>query len=76
MAISQVVISVCNDGNVSQLDCTDTVNGGVYYRIEVYRSSQPSGGLGVTFSGSRLKISAGWITSNQTVTARFGIFSL
>ncbi|HCG01741.1 MAG TPA: hypothetical protein DEV93_14510 [Chloroflexi bacterium] len=53
MAISQVAISVCNDGNVSQLDCADTINGGVYYRIEVYRSSQPSGGYGVTSSGSR-----------------------
>lgn len=53
MAISQVAISVCNDGNVSQLDCTDTINGGIYYRIEVYRSSQPAGGFGVTLSGSK-----------------------
>jgi hypothetical protein len=55
MAISQVAISVCNDGNVSQLDCTDTINGGVYYRIEVYRCSQPTGGYGVTLSGSRVE---------------------
>ena len=53
MAISQIAISVCNDGNVSQLDCTDTVAGGIYYRIEVYRSSQPAGGFGVTLSGTR-----------------------
>jgi hypothetical protein len=53
MALSQVAISVCNDGNVAQLDVADQVPGGVYYRIEVYRASQPSGGFGVTLSGSR-----------------------
>jgi hypothetical protein len=55
MGLSQVAISVCNDGNVAQLDVTDTLNGGVYYRIEVYRASQPSGGYGVTLSGSRVE---------------------
>lgn len=55
MALSQVAIGVCNDGNVSQLDVTDKINGGVYYRIEVYRSSQPSGGFGITLSGSRVE---------------------
>ena len=55
MALSQVAISVCNDGNVAQLDVADQVPGGVYYRIEVYRSSQPSGGYGVTLSGSRVE---------------------
>lgn len=55
MGISQVGLSVCNDGNVAQLDCTDIINGGVYYRIEVYRCSQPSGGYGVTLSGSRVE---------------------
>lgn len=53
MALSQVAISVCNDGNVAQLDVADQVPGGVYFRIEVYRASQPSGGFGVTLSGSR-----------------------
>lgn len=53
MALNQVAISVCNDGNVAQLDVADQVPGGIYYRIEVYRSSQPSGGYGVTLSGSR-----------------------
>jgi hypothetical protein len=55
MGLQQVAISVCNDGNVSQLDCTDVLNGGPYYRIEVYRSSQPSGGYGITLSGSRVE---------------------
>jgi hypothetical protein len=55
MGLQQVAISVCNDGNVSQLDCTDVTNGGVHYRIEVYRASQPSGGYGVTLSGSRVE---------------------
>lgn len=55
MGLQQVAISVCNDGNVSQLDCTDINNGGIYYRIEVYRSSQPSGGYGITLSGSRVE---------------------
>lgn len=53
MALSQVAISVCNDGNVAQLDVADQTPGGVYYRIEVYRASQPAGGYGVTLSGSR-----------------------
>jgi hypothetical protein len=53
MGLSQTAISVCNDGNVAQLDCTDVINGGVYYRIEVYRASQPKGGFGITLSGSR-----------------------
>lgn len=55
MGLGQVGISVCNDGNVSQLDVTDTRSGGPYYRIEVYRSSQPVGGYGVTLSGSRVE---------------------
>jgi hypothetical protein len=55
MGLSQTKISVCNDGNVSQLDVTDQVNGGPYNRIEVYRCSQPSGGYGVTASGSRVE---------------------
>lgn len=55
MALSQIAIGVCNDGNVSQLDVTDQVNGGVYYRIEVFRSSQPSGEYGLTLSGSRVE---------------------
>lgn len=55
MALGQVAISVCNDGNVSQLDVQDQVPGGIYYRIEVYRASQPSGGYGVTLSGSRVE---------------------
>ena len=55
MGLSQVALSVCNDGNVAQLDCTDIINGGVYYRIEVYRCSQPSGCYGVTLSGSRVE---------------------
>jgi hypothetical protein len=55
MGLSQVAISVCNDGNVAQLDVTDQLNGGVFYRIEVYRASQPSGGYGVTLSGSRVE---------------------
>src|SRR5947209_14299356 len=53
MALGQVAISVCNDGNVAQLDVEDQVPGGIYYRIEVYRASQPAGGYGVTLSGSR-----------------------
>jgi hypothetical protein len=59
VGLSQTTISVCNDGNVSQLDVTDKVNGGPYYRIEVYRCSQPSGGFGVTASGSRVEYIAG-----------------
>ncbi|RFB33413.1 hypothetical protein [Brevibacillus sp. VP] len=55
MSLRQVAISVCNDGNVSQLDVADQSPGGVYYRIEVYRASQPSGGYGVTLSGSRVE---------------------
>ena len=55
MGLSQTAISVCNDGNVAQLDVTDQINGGVYYRIEVYRASQPSCGYGVTLSGSRVE---------------------
>jgi hypothetical protein len=55
MALSQVGISVCNDGNVAQLDVADQVPGGVYYRIEVFRGSQPPGGYGVTLSGSRVE---------------------
>lgn len=55
MAMQQTQISVCNDGNVSQLDVTDNQPEGKYLRIEVYRSSQPSGGYGVTLSGSRVE---------------------
>ena len=55
MALQQTQISVCNDGNVSQLDVTDNQPEGKYVRIEVYRSSQPSGGYGVTLSGSRVE---------------------
>ncbi len=55
MGLGQVGISVCNDGNVSQLDVTDLRRGDPYYRIEVYRSSQPVGGYGVTLSGSRVE---------------------
>lgn len=53
MPLREVGISVCNDGNVSQLDVTDGLPGGRFYRIEVYRASQPQGGYGVTLSGSR-----------------------
>jgi hypothetical protein len=59
MGLGQTAISVCNDGNVSQLDVTDKLLGGPYYRIEVYRCSQPSGGYGVTASGSRVEFIAG-----------------
>ncbi len=59
MGLGQTVISVCNDGNVSQLDVTDKLLGGPYYRIEVYRCSQPSGGYGVTASGSRVEYICG-----------------
>lgn len=55
MPLQQTQISVCNDGNVSQLDVTDNQPDGKFYRIEVYRSSQPSGGYGVTLSGSRVE---------------------
>ncbi len=57
MPLTQAGISVCNDGNVSQLDVEDKVPGGAgpFYRIEVYRCSQPSGGYGVTLSGSRVE---------------------
>lgn len=55
MALQQAQISVCNDGNVSQLDVTDNRPEGKYFRIEVYRSSQPSAGYGVTLSGSRVE---------------------
>lgn len=55
MALQQTLISVCNDGNVSQLDVTDNLPKGKYYRIEVYRSSHPIGGYGVTLSGSRVE---------------------
>jgi hypothetical protein len=53
MGLQMTGISVQNDGNVSQLDVADQEQGGVFYRIEVYRCSQPSGGYGVTLSGSR-----------------------
>ena len=53
MGLHQVALTVQNDGNVSQLDCADTAEGGVYYRIEVYRCSHPAEGFGVTYSGSR-----------------------
>ncbi len=59
MGLGQTAISVCNDGNVSQLDVTDKLLGGPYYRIEVYRCSQPSGGYGVTASGSRVEYICG-----------------
>lgn len=59
MGLQQTQISVCNDGNVSQLDVTDRTNGGRYNRIEVYRCSQPSGGYGITASGSRVEYIAG-----------------
>jgi len=59
MGLGQTIISVCNDGNVSQLDVTDKVLGGPYFRIEVYRCSQPSGGYGVTASGSRVEFICG-----------------
>jgi hypothetical protein len=55
MALSQIAISVCNDGNVAQLDVADQGPSGIYYRIEVYRASQPAGGYGVTLSGSRVE---------------------
>lgn len=55
MSLNQAGISVCNDGNVSQIDVADQAPGGIYYRIEVYRASQPSGGYGVTLSGSRVE---------------------
>lgn len=55
MSLKQIAISVCNDGNVSQLDVADQNPGGIYYRIEVYRASQPSGGYGITLSGSRVE---------------------
>jgi len=55
MGLIQAGISVCNDGNVAQLDVTDNLPSGIYQRIEVYRSSQPSGGYGVTLSGSRVE---------------------
>lgn len=59
MGLGQTAISVCNDGNVSQLDVTDTSHGGPYFRIEVYRASQPAGGYGVTASGSRVEYICG-----------------
>jgi len=59
MGLQQVAISVQNDGNVSQLDVADTTPGGVYYRIDVYRASQPSGGYGVNHSGTRVEHLAG-----------------
>lgn len=55
MGMAQIGICVCNDGNVAQLDCADTTPGGRHYRIEVYRASQPSGGFGITNSGSRVE---------------------
>lgn len=57
MPLKQAGISVCNDGNVSQLDVEDQIpsGDGAFLRIEVYRSSQPSGGYGVTLSGSRVE---------------------
>lgn len=59
MGLQQAAISVCNDGNVSQLDVTDNAGGGRYNRIEVYRCSQPSGGYGITASGSRVEFICG-----------------
>lgn len=57
MPLTQAGISVCNDGNVSQLDVEDRIpaGNGPFFRIEVYRASQPSGGYGVTLSGSRVE---------------------
>lgn len=55
MGLTQESLSVCNDGNVSQLDVVDRPSGDIYYRIEVYRCSQPSGGYGITLSGSRVE---------------------
>jgi hypothetical protein len=55
MGIGQIAISVCNDGNVAQLDCAPTDGKGSHYRIEVYRASQPSEGFGVTICGSRVE---------------------
>jgi len=77
MGLGQTVISVCNDGNVSQLDVTDKILGGPYYRIEVYRCSQPSGGFGVTASGSRVEYICGkdhlTPTSNRTFRYTFSL---
>lgn len=77
MGLGQTVISVCNDGNVSQLDVTDKILGGPYYRIEVYRCSQPSGGYGVTASGSRVEYICGkdHLTENSNRIFRY-TFSL
>lgn len=55
MGIHQIAISVCNDGNVSQLDCADPKNSAPHYRIEVYRCSQPAGGFGITLCGSKVE---------------------
>lgn len=59
MALKRAEISVCNDGNVSQVDASDNDPNGRYYRIEVYRCSQPGGGYGITLSGSRVEAVCG-----------------
>jgi len=77
MGLQQTAISVCNDGNVSQLDVTDNAGGGRYNRIEVYRCSQPPGGYGITASGSRAEYICGkdHLTSSSNRIFRY-TFSL
>jgi hypothetical protein len=77
MGLQTVGISVQNDGNVSQLDVADQHQGGVFYRIEVYRCSHPADGYGVTFSGSRAEELCGADhlskTSNRTFRYTFSL---
>lgn len=59
MAMKQVASSVQNDGNWCYLDVRDEEYDGPLMRIETYRCSQPSGGFGITKSGTRVEHLAG-----------------
>jgi len=55
MAVQQVDASYQNDGNFAELDLQDVTVKGPRFRIETFRSSQPSGTYGTTAAGSKVE---------------------
>ncbi len=52
MAVQQIDASYQNDGNFAELDLQDITLKGPRFRIETFRSSQPTGTYGTTVAGS------------------------
>lgn len=72
MGVQQIDSSFQNDGNFAQLDLQDTAVSGPHFRIETYRSSQPSGGFGVTKAGTKVEHLCGLdhLTANSNCVFR------